>query len=317
MIIEESLTSDLLQSDVLVKVEQEEATVAPPVRYDKINVVASKPTAPPAPEAKATVDLNGLVIVDKETVKDSVLELSELNFSGEIKIWNVPLTPEIIKEMSLYGQTVVCLSGRLDDFKTQDFGDLIVFGTVTTEDTTEYENLATTTKRGIMIDINKEGKLLYSLSDMLSVPSQIKFTNSISNPNFSGINNDSVADYLDDKGLSYFVKTSTKTWLRGFFIGMVQGIKVYYDEIVKYNTKFAVAKEIGNGKPYDSDSLGELEVAILSTISSLYFIDGNVSVNISPIQQPQNIQKGIVSGITVNYRTSGEIRTVYVTLGGV
>lgn len=309
MNIVESKETELVASDILTTVQIVEKTAKAPVRYDKINVLASK--------SAQGVDLAGKVIFDKNTVKDDILELEELNFFGEIKIWNLPsITQDMIDEMALYGQTVVCLSGRLEDFKTLDFGDLIVWASLSDTDISSFETIASASKRGVMLDTHKEGKLLFTLCQLLKNTGQVQYSTQINNANFTGINNAQLAKYLDDKGISYWIKTLNKTWARGLWLGRIMACKIYQDEIIRYNVRESISNFLGLGLPYDADTIDMLEVKILASLQTLSFVKEDVNIIIPP-QNPSHIAMGIISNINVNYATHGEIRSVEVSLGGV
>lgn len=180
-------------ADVLVKIEKQQVLPAQERKYSNICVLASKKSS--------GEDLSGKLITDKSQAENDVEELSELNFTGSVRIWNGELTEAVIKEMQGYGESLVVLSGRTADITEKDFGDMILWLTETAEQTS-MDNIVKLPNRGVMIDPGKQGKLLYSLSHLLE-NGGLNYTNQIINSSFSGFADPDAADELDEAGYSY------------------------------------------------------------------------------------------------------------------
>lgn len=292
-------------ADVLVKIEKHTLPAPQPRRYTNICVLATKKTG--------GRDLDGVAVSDASTVMQDIDEYTQLNFTGMIKLWNVALTPAIVQAMRGYAESVVVLSGRTADVQTTDFGDMIVWLTETAA-TTSLDAIALQPYRGVMIDPDKQGKLLYALSALLSEP--LRYTNDIVQPAFHGVNDVALAHALDDAGYSYFFKARDRTWLRGFWLGGQQARAEYADRSVRYDVKQAVAAMIAGGVAYTDANLALIEARILQTLKRNRFVDHVYCVSVPRNQKDSDKVRGRVIGISVQYATAQEVRHVYIKLGG-
>lgn len=293
-------------ADVLVKIEKEQALAPQERRYTNICVLASKKTG--------GADISGRLISSKSEVENDIEELSELNFVGAIRIWNVPLTADIIKAMQGYAESVVIFSGRTNDAQGQDFGDMAVWLTDTAAQTS-MDNIVAMPNRGVMIDPGKQGKLLYALSRLLQ-DGNINYTNQIINPAFTGIVDADIAAALDEAGYSYWFCAKDKVWLRGFWLGKQQARSEYADRGVRYDVKQAVASIIAAGMNYTNENMALIEARILQALKDNAFVSRVLSVSVPRNQKPSDKVRGLVMGVTVRFETANEVRTVYIKLGG-
>lgn len=293
-------------ADVLVQIEKEDALAPQAKKYTNICVLAT---------AKAGgAELNGQLITTAAAVENDIEELSELNFTGSIKIWNVALTPEIIKEMQGYAESLVVLSGRTADVAGVDFGDMVVWLTETS-DQTSMDDVVKLSNRGVMIDPGKEGKLLYALSHLLSGGS-IAYTNQITSTVFTGINDPNIAEALDEAGYSYFFRATDRIWLRGFWIAGMQARSEYADRSVRYDVKQAVAAIVAAGIDFTDATFAVFEARILQVLKKNVFVDRVISVTVPRGQKASDKVRGQVMGVTVRFETANEVRSVYILLGG-
>lgn len=292
-------------ADVLVKIEKEQVLPPQERKYAKICVLATKKSG--------GKDLNGDLITENIQAINDVEELSELNFIGSIRIWNVDLTETVMKEMQGYAESLVVLSGRTADIAGKDFGDMILWLTETGGQTS-MDSIVKLPNRGVMIDPGRQGKLLYALSHLLS--GGIGYTNQIINAGFTGIADPDIADSLDELGYSYWFCAKDKIWLRGFWVGGMQARKEYADRSVRYDVKQVVAALIASGLAYTNENLALIEARILQALKDNSFVDNVISVSVPRNQSAANKVKGVVLGVKVQFETSNEVRTVFVTLGG-
>lgn len=293
-------------ADVLVKIEKEQALAPQVKKYTNICVLASKKTG--------GTDHSGTLIADKKAVENDIEELGELNFVGSVRVWNVAITPEVIKAMQGYAESVVVFSGRTADINGHDFGDMIVWMTETAAQTS-MDNIVEMPNRGVMVDPGKQGKLLYALSSLLQ-NGNIKYTNQIINSAFTGIIDADIATALDQAGYSYWFCAKDKIWLRGFWIGKQQARSEYADRSVRYDVKQTVASVVSSGMNYTNDNLALIEARILQALKDNSFVSNVLSVSVPRNQKPSDKVRGMVMGVTVRFETANEVRSVYVKLGG-
>ncbi len=293
-------------ADVLVKIEKEQALAPQARKYTNICVLASK--------KDSGDDLQGKLITDKSQVENDIKEISELNFTGSVRVWNVEMTDAVIKEMQGYAESLVVLSGRTQDIAEKDFADMIVWLTEV-EAQTSMDALVKLPNRGVMIDPGKEGKLLYALSHLLE-NSSIGYTNEIINSSFTGIVDPDIAGALDEAGYSYWFCAKDKIWLRGFWVAGIQARKEYADRSVRYDVKQVVASLVASGIAYTDENLALIEARILQALKENTFVDNVISVSVPRNQKASDKIKGLVLGVQVRFETANEVRSVYVKLGG-
>lgn len=301
----QTLTGMVDAADILVKIEKQQMLAPQEHKYTNICVLATK--------KGSAEDLQGKLITDKSSVENDIEEISELDFTASVRIWNVTLTENVIKEMQGYAESLVVLSGRTADVKAKDFGDMIVWLTETAA-TTSLDALVRQPYRGAMIDPGKQGKLLFALSHMLH--NDLGYTNQIVNTAFTGVADPDMAAALDAAGYSYFFKAHDKTWLRGFWLGGRQARAEYADRSVQYDVKQAVATLVASGLVYTDANLALIEAKILQALKANAFVDNVISVSVPRNQKASDKVKGLVLGVQVKFQTANELRMVYVKLGG-
>lgn len=287
-------------ADVLVKIEKE-IPVAPQIKkWANVCVLATAKSNP----------LNGKLITSAEQA--DVVEKSELNFVGKVRVWTGELNKKLLREMSGYGETVVVLSGRTADSINKDFGDMIaVFSETGT--TTTMDDVVKKTNRCVFVDPGKEGKALYAVTSLLN--DGLGYTNQIVNSSFTGVVDPDIADALDDLGFSYFFCATDRIWLRGFWIGGQQARKEYAERSIRCDIKQITASVISAGVAFTDENLALIEARILQSLKSNSLVDRVLNVSV-PRQSAVNKVRGVVAGVVVKFEAGNEIRTIHIKLGG-
>lgn len=73
---------------------------------------------------------------------------------------------------------------------------------------------------------------------------------------------------------------------------------------------------VAQGINYTNANMALIEAKILQELKYNSFVDNILSVSVPRNQKPSDKIKGLVMGVSVQFETANEVRTVYVELGG-
>lgn len=321
MIIDEVLSPRMDYSQAVVRITKHTTLAESLVRYNKITVVAR-------PGSKIIdTSSGGLTIVGTsipEDLKDYLVEeeLNEVrNFYGTIKLHNdLSNLDDIYNEAYMWGVTLIFTSGAsryiMEEHLSIPNQQLYCWLTYTQNELDSYVlDLATRTNVGVMLNQNKDERVLFTLSSMLQFAGRIVPTNAIINDNFAGIAYLDQADYLAERGISFWLKTRQKSYPFALFLGKEQAYTRYYDAIIEHEVREAIASFIHQGA-----SMGQLEL-LGNTISMALArftsqMQDNITIDVPQLSSisASNRKAGIVDLVTISYSLFGEVRTVHINI---
>ena len=314
-------------SDVVIKIEK--ITPLPPERqkWSAMSVIATMPTG------GTLLPTDGQLFNMQANNNDfsSFVDPSELGEltarTGVIRLFNTDdfdtQIGDIIAKAKEWGDTVIFLSKSSLDWLALAtkplLDDLIVWLTcASNEPSAAFKLHASRTNQGVMVDVAREGKLLFAITELLSLPESIKATHQINSSNFNGVLTVADASMLEGDGLSYWFNSRQLIWPDGLFLGKVGAYPTYWDRIVTFSIKTALAAFVQAGHTFN-------DVALVSTIIAdtlgRFIVQLNPAITSFSVPSLNEISlalrtAGTLAGVEINYELNNEIRRIAITIGG-
>ncbi len=310
-------------SDLVISITK--STPLPPERekWSAVSVIASTPSG-----GSSLHEEGQLFDLSQNPDLSSYLSSSEADelpqVSGQIRLFHNTDMQTALNHAKAWGDTIIFLSSASTAWLAYtgpkpDLSDNIVWLTcASTDPSAEFKTFAGRANQGVMLDAEREGKLVYAIMELLSLQGRIRNTHQINNSNFSGFVTEGEAKMAEDDGLSYWFVSRQLVWPDGLFVGKMGAYAVYWDRIVSFHIKQNIAAFIQRGRTFN-------DVELLSNVisSTLGQFTAQMNSEITSFTMPTLAQlskldrsKGALQPIDITIELNNEIRRIGVHIGG-
>lgn len=320
MIVNENHMPTTDYQDVVVRIAKITPLAPARERWNKVSVVVTAPTdgemfPPEGQEVNlATYDFAPYTIEleRKELPKvDTMVRVYSMAEDTDLDL--------LYQHAESYGATIVYLSEAsasylaCDSKPTTTMIQWLTSSATTVSD--EYSVYASRASQGVMLDVAREGKLLYALLSLLSMSNAVAHTHQIINNTFAGITSITEAKQAEEKNLSYWFNSTQQVYPDGLFLGGYQAFKVYYDVLVEHRLKEAIAVWIQAGRTM-SELLGVQNAMHSVGVEFANQMNPDITMwevpSLSQLTQAQRISGTLP--VTATYTLLGEVRRVELTI---
>lgn len=320
MIVNENRMPTTDYQDVVVRVNKIIPLAPARERWNKVSVVVT------APVGGKTFPVDGQEVnLDTYNFSDHTIELERKELpkmDTMVRIFSLDDDTDLdllYQHASSYGASIVYLSEASASYLAHDnkpATDMIQWLTSSaTSVSDEYITYAGRANQAVMIDVAREGKLLYALLSLLSRSNSIMHTHQIINNTFAGITSITEAKQAEEKKLSYWFNSTQQVYPDGLFVGGFQAFKIYYDVLVEHRLKEAIAVWIQAGRTM-SELLGVQNAMHSVGVEFANQMNPDITKwevpSLSQLTQAQRISGTLP--VTATYELLGEVRRVELTI---
>lgn len=174
-------------------------------------------------------------------------------------------------------------------------------------------------QQGVMADELNEGKAVYAITTMLAGGVNLTPQNQIKGNFGSGVAGSSQQQAYYEQGYSFYGKADSGTWLRSLQFGKRQASVIYYELMVIYEIRVAVANFIESGKQMVDNDLLLLRGVIYSALTLFAARLKTKATVFTPTVSSIPIASqvaGNVVGVKVTFEIGEEILAIDITAGG-